>query len=966
MPSVAEQDALPFVPVRPAPPTATNGVLRAEVVFPGLLPRPVPHGFFPVPRLHRRRLADGPVLVFGTLDDKDRWPDVRDAAAAPPSWAKVVEGNWLILRRSLVQPLLAGPIARGEVELRPAWLGRALARRNGSVDPTKGRLDDDWVWLDVKARMPLDRDAVDAVCFAAPAGLASASADATRRHASRVTCSSGPARWHDARSPRFDIFRVGEWPASVYVSQRLRRALDEVFGEGLVTQRATYFDELAGSFSAPAFAQDDAASRASAEAFWRIYAAEGRGSPADRALAVTSPVYAYWLAMLVDRGPSDETRNGALGHPVFAVAYARDVDRGPRDDTRSAATDGNSLLDYVRDVDGAVHPDVRARIDGYAALKLRDAEMALKAEADLLATPDESPHALMEAAEAARETPTDKARTTKTTKTTKATTGTTGTTETTKATTGTTATTETKGTKRTKGTKAKKGETTTTTTTTSATLPAPVVLGLASVRHDGACPADLVFFHPDQRFAPGPWVFRVDRLNKTLRRNFKKTGSIGATVLQAGVYAPFVFRRSLVAPILADIPTRDLTLRPVRVVDDEGVLDDDFVALDIHARFPLDRGADGLDFVDPARPHDTVLRTALRFCWSAERTPRAALFRVAEFPWVVMVSPDLLARLRAALGKEIVAFSGVPTYARATPAFALAEDSPPPGPLLPEDEARAAADAFFALARGAADNDLRTRALSHPYWAYWVADVVDGAARPDTRAAALRDPCAAAFYARFVDGALRDDTRAAVQAWAPARGYVTGRLEPPEAAVVPAVVAAVLPPYVPTPDAARAARRRLVLDASAAAPGTPRLQRPDAAVIDDLDVFAERGLSLLGVADDAAPAVIAARVHAFIDDVRKGSHKIPRGDPDSIALQLSVVWGCQLARALGWRWASVSYDAGASLGLVSPDRAHATFPLAVIQRALVKKSSNTTLLLFNMLVDGNVPPSTPGACAPLG
>jgi hypothetical protein len=158
----------------------------------------------------------------------------------------------------------------------------------------------------------------------------------------------------------------------------------------------------------------------------------------------------------------------------------------------------------------------------------------------------------------------------------------------------------------------------------------------------------------------------------------------------------------------------------------------------------------------------------------------------------------------------------------------------------------------------------------------------------------------------------------------------------------------------------------MVLEAPAPS-GLPSHAVPPPEQMADVDEFIERALALVGAHEEAPPRELAARVHAFIEAVRSEERTIPPRDPQFVKLQLAVLWGHQLVRALGWRWATVRHASGeSSLGLVSPDLAVATYPLSVVTAALDKKRNNTSLLLFNMLAEGQLPPSSPGAYATVG
>jgi hypothetical protein len=91
-------------------------------------------------------------------------------------------------------------------------------------------------------------------------------------------------------------------------------------------------------------------------------------------------------------------------------------------------------------------------------------------------------------------------------------------------------------------------------------------------------------------------------------------------------------------------------------------------------------------------------------------------------------------------------------------------------------EARASAEAFWALYRGAKDAGLRDRCCESAHYAYWLARAVDRAPSDDPRAGASRQPELARCDAQHVDRAARDDTRAAA---ARAQGAAAAAAGPP-------------------------------------------------------------------------------------------------------------------------------------------------------------------------------------------
>jgi len=172
--------------------------------------------------------------------------------------------------------------------------------------------------------------------------------------------------------------------------------------------------------------------------------------------------------------------------------------------------------------------------------------------------------------------------------------------------------------------------------------------------------------------------------------------------------------------------------------------------------------------------------------------------------------------------------------------------------------------------------------------------------------------------------------------------------------------------------AKKPARRRVATKAIVANPVPERVE-PAAAkesplddeMLTDVDYFVARAMRLLfeGKREDDAAAIVEA-IRRYVDDVRDGRREL---EPD-LALTLSCLWAGQVCRTLGWSWARVAYpDAGgSSIGIVSPNRAHAIFPYHFLKDVLEDGDrSNTTLLLFNMLCAGSLPNARPGTYAAL-
>lgn len=130
----------------------------------------------------------------------------------------------------------------------------------------------------------------------------------------------------------------------------------------------------------------------------------------------------------------------------------------------------------------------------------------------------------------------------------------------------------------------------------------------------------------------------------------------------------------------------------------------------------------------------------------------------------------------------------------------------------------------------------------------------------------------------------------------------------------------------------------------------------------ELRAVLPRGARLAKVKVTDAPDEIAAAVDAAVTAAR--AKKKPRSLDDATAL--GALWGDALARASGWTWAHLVLGKHKRVCLVSPDRAHACAPLEYLYAQRTPGAEVTALLLFNMVVAGQLPPSAPGKLVRFG
>jgi hypothetical protein len=115
------------------------------------------------------------------------------------------------------------------------------------------------------------------------------------------------------------------------------------------------------------------------------------------------------------------------------------------------------------------------------------------------------------------------------------------------------------------------------------------------------------------------------------------------------------------------------------------------------------------------------------------------------------------------------------------------------------------------------------------------------------------------------------------------------------------------------------------------------------------------------------PKAIAAAITEYVDAIHAGKKKLSSKAFADQALMLACAWGTAVCDELGYEWVNVRWPDGNSIGIVPKKRQFAIYPLPYVRRIMDDRDAdNTILLLFNMLVAGNVPKSAPNAYVTLG
>jgi hypothetical protein len=141
----------------------------------------------------------------------------------------------------------------------------------------------------------------------------------------------------------------------------------------------------------------------------------------------------------------------------------------------------------------------------------------------------------------------------------------------------------------------------------------------------------------------------------------------------------------------------------------------------------------------------------------------------------------------------------------------------------------------------------------------------------------------------------------------------------------------------------------------------------------EINASIAQGLLRLGMSTPKSAAAakrVVSRLSTEIDALRKlPKRKSTKPDTDA-AIELGCVFGHALCVAMGWTWQAIRYPRTATkYAVLSLDRAYAISAMQFVHAKLLESdplADNTTMLLFNMIVAGRLPPSRPKRFLQLG
>lgn len=130
----------------------------------------------------------------------------------------------------------------------------------------------------------------------------------------------------------------------------------------------------------------------------------------------------------------------------------------------------------------------------------------------------------------------------------------------------------------------------------------------------------------------------------------------------------------------------------------------------------------------------------------------------------------------------------------------------------------------------------------------------------------------------------------------------------------------------------------------------------------ELEEAAARAKKSLQLGRVRKPEKLAEAIHSAIDEVRvrKGMNK---DEKKQWAIDNGALWGQALCDAVDWTWCRVELPVSteSTYAVCSPNRSHLMAPLDIMFQLISRpKTENTSLLLFNMIVAGELPAAPPG------
>ncbi|KAB7672706.1 hypothetical protein [Plesiomonas shigelloides] len=124
------------------------------------------------------------------------------------------------------------------------------------------------------------------------------------------------------------------------------------------------------------------------------------------------------------------------------------------------------------------------------------------------------------------------------------------------------------------------------------------------------------------------------------------------------------------------------------------------------------------------------------------------------------------------------------------------------------------------------------------------------------------------------------------------------------------------------------------------------------------------GYELLAISETTSPSDVVAAITEFVRETKDRGEKLN----DDQAYALGALLGHQYVEGLKWHWASVVWDSdeeNGAIGVLNNDNSHFNNPIGWVCNIIDSDGGVPFMLSYNMILAGQVPPSSPNKASGL-
>jgi hypothetical protein len=121
-----------------------------------------------------------------------------------------------------------------------------------------------------------------------------------------------------------------------------------------------------------------------------------------------------------------------------------------------------------------------------------------------------------------------------------------------------------------------------------------------------------------------------------------------------------------------------------------------------------------------------------------------------------------------------------------------------------------------------------------------------------------------------------------------------------------------------------------------------------------------------GRARSRSGALPGAIVRAIAAALPGSAASVSEDERADLELELGVLWGDQVVRAVGWEWMELCWETWSAPAIVAPERSHACFPMRLIADAIETGRAALVEQVFRRIRQDDLPGAEPGELAVIG